>query len=729
MQSDSPIGTHDHRIREVSELVLELRSDLRFTPHYEAGEECYLVEDVARSQFFTIGLSEYMLISMFDGKTTVGDAMIRLSQLPGNHQLIETEATAICKWLVDSEMAHTPTSSDGRRLANTAVDRIAKKRLGAWNPLCMKVPLAYPDRLVAKVTPWFSFFFSSAAAIIGLIVMCVAAYQVVGAWDQFAAASKGIFIPSRWLWMGLCWVVLKFVHESGHAIVCRKYGGEVHEAGAIMVLFAPLAYVDLTSSWRFRSKWKRIHTALAGMYVELWIASIAAIIWAATDAGFVNDISFNLIMMAGLTTLLFNANPLMRFDGYYVLSDGLGIPNLYSEGQQYLQYLGRRFILGEKVTSPLRLTPRDLFTRAYGVAAFGWRILICVSLVIAASLLFKGLGILLAVAAVLLWVGVPLVRLAKYVRRPDGMQKHRTRRLAFISAAGAAVSYAILGGVMWPGAQQAHAVVQYEPLAFVRATSAGFVRELYVQSGQNVQAGQVIAQLENRQLVAEQQDLELAINQSIIKSRVFKQADEMHSYQGEMEQLRSLQEKLAEKTKQVQELTLRAPAAGRVVARELKTKLGTYVQEGAELAAIGDEANKQLQIAITQPSYDRFTEHIGSRVHIRVSGGVVLQSTLESVQPRADKKAPQDSMYAALGGPLESRSVQSDSGDESFELLTPHFTGVVTLPKSVSQDLRVGQRGVVWFGRYQESLGCVLQRKLRQTIPSNLLSDLVLLDN
>ncbi len=448
----------------------------------------------------------------------------------------------------------------------------------------------------------------------------------------------------------------------------------------------------------------------------------AAIAWVATDPGQVNDLCFNLVMMASLTTIVFNANPLMKFDGYYILSDLLEIPNLYSEGQQHLQYLGRRYILGENVTSTLGWSARDVFTRVYGIAAFAWRIFICASLVIAASMLFHGMGILLAIVAVALWVGVPIVRLLKHVGRPDGLQRYRRRRLAVTMVAVGTIGFLVLGSVPWPGVKRAAAVVQYEPLAFVRASSPGFVEKIHVLSGQQVEAGQVIAKLRNRQLVAEQHDLELAIKQSLIKSRVFKQSDEMHSYQAEMEQLWSLQDKLSEKREQVDQLTLLAPVAGRVVARELSIRIGTYMQIGDELAAIGDETRKELQIAIPQSDHEPFLAQLGNPINVRISG-VVLTSELASVEPRATMKAPQESMYAALGGPLESRAVDSEQGGRTFELLAPHFTGVVTLSPTVARDLRVGQSGVVWFGRYQETVGSVLQRQLRKFLPSSLMGD------
>ncbi len=699
-------------------MCLSLRSDLRFTPHFEGGEKCYLIEDPVRSQFFRVGIAEYLLISMFDGKTSVGDALVRLSKIKGDYALTEGEAVSICKWLVDSELACTPESSGARRLSQTAVDRAIRKRLGAWNPLCLKVPLAYPDRFFAAITPTLRHLFGSAAAIAGMIIGLIAIYRISAEWDQFVQASSGVFSPGRWIWMAVCWVVLKIIHESAHAIVCRKYGGSVHEAGAIFVLFAPLAYVDLTSSWRFRSKWQRIHTAAAGVYIELLAAAVAAIFWSATQPGLINDLCFNVVVMASLTSIVFNANPLMRFDGYYILSDLLEIPNLYADGQQYLKYVGRRYILGEHAVSALRYSKRDLFTRLYGIAAFCWRIFICVSMVIAAAMLFHGLGMILAAAAIVLWVGVPIARMLKYVCRRDALHRRRQTRLAISTSLVMLMAYCALG-IGWPGAMRAPAIVQYEPLAFVRASSPGFVQALHVKSGQRVETGDPIGTLENRELVTELRDIELSIEQSLLKSRVFKQSDEMHSYLAEMEQLRSLKEKREQKARQVNDLVLRAPVAGRVVARNLSLLLGTYLDQGDELAAIGDESRKELKVAISQSDFDQFKAQLGRSINARISGGYVLSSQLVRVDPRAQPLAPDESMYAVFGGPLESRAKKTDDGQaDGFELLTPHFTGAVRLDESQSRQVRVGQRGTVWFGRNQRTLGSYLSHQLRMSLPT-----------
>ncbi len=705
----------DHRVREIRSLKLKLRSDLKFSPHIEAGEECYLVEDSQRSRYFRIGIAEYFLVSMFDGKTTVGEAMVRLAQTECARTLDETQVTAVCKWLIDSELAYTLESRSEQRLASNVEKTRQKKRLMRWNPLCSKIPLSYPDRHVARITPLLQHAFGRCAGVIGLVLFFTAAYQITSHWEAFSVASAGIFSPSRWIWLGLCWLVLKFVHELAHAVVCRMYGGNVHEAGIIVVLFAPLAYVDVTSSWKIRSKWKRIHIAAAGMYVELVIASIAALLWVAEPAGLVKDLYFNVIIMAGLTTIVFNANPLMRFDGYYILSDWLEIPNLYGEGQQYLHYLGRRYILGEGVSALIGWSWRNVLTRIYAVFALGWRCVICFSLFAAALVMFDGLGILLAGAAVVLWIGFPLFALAKYLFRSDPLRVSRLRRVSIACAGVAVCCTSIWYGVAWPSKMSAHAIVQYEPIAFVRASSPGFLRSIQVESGSDVERGQVIAVLENRELVAEADDIELAIEQSLIKCRVFKLDDEMHSFQAEMDQLNSLREKLAEKQRQIAELSLRATAAGRLNARDLRNRLGMYLEVGDQIAVIGDESKKELQIMISQDQLEAFVEHVGDPVRVRISGGVTLSTKLSKVEPRGTRQAPDESLYAAMGGPLESQAVNDTETNQSMELVSPHFKGIVALPSDMDAQVRVGQRGVVWFGQFEETVGAALHRVLRNT--------------
>ena len=248
--------------------------------------------------------------------------------------------------------------------------------------------------------------------LLGLLLIGAGMVVIATHWDEFIASSHLIFSPHNWLSMALAWVVLKIVHELGHALVCKRHGGEVREAGLIFILLAPAAFVDVTSSWRFASKWQRIHVAAAGMYVELVLAALAAMVWSQADSVVLRHLLFNMIVMASFSTLVFNANPLMRFDGYYIFADLLEIPNLATEGVRFVRQLGAYVFYGRMLPSRELLGGRGWVVRIYGLAAWLWRLVVCVSLLAAASVLFKGAGLVLGVAGAACWFGKPLVQTA-----------------------------------------------------------------------------------------------------------------------------------------------------------------------------------------------------------------------------------------------------------------------------------------------------------------------------
>jgi putative peptide zinc metalloprotease protein len=702
-------------------MTLMLRPDVVFTPRSMGGEGCYIVEDAVNSKYYSIGIPEYTFISCLDGKTSVAKALSLTARALPQDALTEEDAAAICRWLVESELAFTAESGDAHRLAQAAQDK-SRPKWAQWNPLFMKIPLWFPDRFFSRCSPPANWLFSKPMAVLTLFGVLLATYQVLAHWNQFLIASQGIFSPSRWIWLGLCWLFLKIVHEFSHGAVCKRYGGNVHEAGVILILFAPLAYVDVTSSWRFKSKWQRIYTAAAGMYIELMIASIATLMWVRTEPGFINDICFNVVIMASVTTLAFNANPLMRFDAYYILSDLVDIPNLYTDGQTFLRYLGRRYLLGIPTELSTGSWSRDAFIRLYGVAAFLWRMSITFFLIVAAATMFEGAGIILALLATVCWLAVPAVKFATYMIRGDAWEKpSRVRFTCLVLPAVLGAMY-LANRVPWPGVTRAAAIVEYSPLAVVRAGSPGFIREIHVQSGQFVEQSQIIASLENHDLWLELHDLELAIEQSVLESRALKQKEEMAAYQAEQKTLLSLRKKLAEKRTEAEQLTVRAPISGRVVLRNPAFLLGTYASLGTEIVSIGDEARKELRVAIDQQDVDAFLNYVGKSISIRLPGGVRLACPLTRVPPRASVDPPHVSLCAPYGGRLEVRAReagQSDDPTDQFELTSPGFTGIVRLPPTDSARLRVGQRGVVWLARGQETMGGYLLGFLRDQIPES----------
>ncbi|HWL75210.1 MAG TPA: biotin/lipoyl-binding protein, partial [Burkholderiaceae bacterium] len=343
---------------------------------------------------------------------------------------------------------------------------------------------------------------------------------------KVAQNSNVIFRPEHWLTMALLWLALKLGHEFFHALACKKYGGNVNRAGVMVILLAPVAFVDVTSSWRFPSKWQRIITAAAGMYFELCVAAIGVIVWCHTRDGWVHRLAGEASIIAGIGTLLFNANPLMRFDGYFVLSDLLGIPNLYSHGRQYLTNAIEKCAFGIK-SPALPVPPGKLkWVGCYGLAAFLWRLFVLVSLSIAAIGLLSYAGAVVAAALAWVWFLQPALMRLRRVLTDTAVRPNPKRVLVAGCAVGAVLMSAMLAASR-PTVVQVPAVVEYSPLSVVRTTSPGFVEQVLVRSGDLVEQGQVIATLRNDDLQLELGELQLAREQSLVYGRIHAQAGDV----------------------------------------------------------------------------------------------------------------------------------------------------------------------------------------------------------
>jgi len=709
-RNDCPMeNPSDHLVREFGSTLLALRDDLIFTPQGSGTETHYVVEDPLNSRFFRLGPAEYTFLSLLDGRTTVWKALGQLATRLPNSNLGENDAVGLCHWLVAMDLAHTVESSQASRLASNANDAARAQAVARCNPLVFRLPLCHPDRVFTALEGWTTWLFSPAAFVPWLAIVLVGAYQVTSEWSRFATSTQTILAPGNWLWLAVCWILLKIVHETSHGIVAKRYGGTVRETGVLFVLFAPLAYVDVTSSWRFPSARQRIHVAAAGMYTELMIASLAAIVWCnSLDGGWLSVLCQNVIVMASVATLVFNANPLMKFDGYYILSDVLAIPNLYANGQRYLRYFARKYLLGVPAALAISSRREETITWTYGIASFLWRIALCATLVIGTVTMFHGAGIVLTICAMLLWVGLPAFRFIQYIAYgKPGEQPRRIRFLAFTLGFTAA-AILVLGFVPWPGASIAPAIVEFAPLTIIRAASAGFVDEIYVVDGERVQKDQLLLVIENDEFASELTELGLQIKQSEIRGRQHEQNRRYAAFQAEIEQRRALHTELEEKRAQFKRLEVRAPAAGTVIARDLKSLHGTYVKVGDEVAAIGDEHNKEIRISVPQDQFESFTLRCGHGVRVDLPGIATWNADLERVTPRASKQPIHPALSAINGGPLPIKGLHvgsSHTQEQRYELLEPQFSGIVRLDDSASRTVFAGQRGTVFYRPWRESIG------------------------
>lgn len=700
---------YNYRVCDLGRAVVSLRPDLTFAPHCEGKHPFCVIEDAARSRYFRIGIAEYAFLSFLDGKTTVDEAVRAAAGLLPHHTLSEAQAAGICKWLIDNRLAHVPSAA---AVTSSPVDEQERRNetLARWNPLVVRLPLLRPDRLLASLLPWLGWLHSPAAIIASVVLWIAASIHLISRWDALTSATQGILVPDRWLWAAVCFVVVKLVHETSHGLACKKYGGSVREAGLIFILFAPLAYVDISSAWHFRSKWQRIHTSAAGMQAELVLASLAVFVWSAAERGFVHELALDVILLAGFTTLLFNANPLMRFDGYYILSDLLNIPNLYGLGQQRLAAVAQRWLMGQRTPLPAVVGRRAALLTAYGLATLVWRIVVCVTLIVAAVSLLEGLGVVLAVIAAGLWFGRPVLRLVAYLFSVRTWRHARPARLVCFAGVPCTVATAALCLLPWPGAYRAPAIVRFESSTAVRAASAGFLNDIRVVDGQRVRRGEVLAVLSNPDLKAELGDLELAMAIRQNKARVYRSSGRMAAYQAESETLAALKKQHAEKQREVDGLTIRAPETGNVLGRQLRHHRGSYIQKGEEILSVADVRLKQVRISIAQDDVEAFESQLGHRVRFRAPGVPALTCYLDQVAPRATIEPPDPALCAPAGGVLavfkdEQAPSATTQYDGRLRLVEPRFGGTVRLRPRQSHAVQAGQRGVVTLRLNDRSIG------------------------
>lgn len=690
---------------DLAQQKLCLADDVMVWPVRECGELVYRLEIPSLHKFYRVGYAEYVLISLLDGNTTLPEACGLAAVELGAEAPTSAQASTIARWLVRNQLAFfagqpaPKRSQESPGRGGSALDGSAGKTLlQSVNPFWLKIPLPVSGKWVPRFANVLKPLCSLRVLAGSLLVIFIAAWQFALHSEQFLGTSVDVFDKSNWIYLLLTWVLLKMAHELAHAVVCQRMGCEVREAGVVLVLLAPLAYVDVTSCWRLADRWKRIAVSAAGMYVELVIASLAFILWLnVTDvqSKFLLD---NIVWMAGVSTLVFNLNVLMRFDGYYILCDLVEIPNLAGESAAAVQNLFRRWIVGQ-VSEPSRFSGwRRTFVLCYGFAALIWRIIICLSLTMAAAVMFSGAGIIVSLLGIYLWFASPAKRLASFCKSLLLSDPARAIRSGICSAFGIIFLYLLLFVVPLPTAINVPAIVEYTPETLVRSGANGFVRRIHVAEGQEVESGQLLVEIENDDLLNRLEQLEIKKQQCEIEiSQAVNEHDAAQTYI-HRKTMDSLAEKIANLKQQVQGMRVTSPCRGKVVVRDLDVLLGTFVEEGTHLMNVADDASKEIIAMIGQDEIDEVRGMVSSDVHVCTPDWKWSSGVLEVVEPQATNELAWRALAATEGGPLPIRQSREELASSSLRLLEPMFQARILTTGETSRDLPAGIRVTAAIG-------------------------------
>lgn len=452
------------------------------------------------------------------------------------------------------------------------------------NPLFARFSLFRPDPLVERLAPLAHLLFTPLGALVWGLILSFGLWLAIGNWsDLFAYGQAHALAPSNLLWTLLLFPLVKILHEAGHALACKRWGGQVRDFGVALLVLIPIPYVDCSDSTFFPRRRQRIIVAGAGMMVEFIVATLALVIWVVATDGFVRQMAFNIVLMSTITTIVFNANPLLRYDAYYILCDLTGLDNLATRAQAIINTMARRLFLGDTRPWPEPSRWRSLLLAFYGVASFIYKTMIVVVVLVSVLPRYFVFGTLLAAWGAMSMVVLPISKQVGAIR--DHTRKNGTGwiRLALRFGLILLPLVALLGAPL-PYAIVANGSVQVPPQNLVRATGNGFLAALPAGRSAVVDSGMPLVQLQDDIL-----DAEIASRRASLEAQRLRYDTLLASNLAEAALVRSEIDMLAAELKQQEErrarLTLSAARGGDFALTE-GLRIGSFVQEGAQLGLI-----------------------------------------------------------------------------------------------------------------------------------------------
>jgi len=702
---------HSQTWYRVADLTPRLRTHAEVHRAVFRGEVWYVVEDHASGAYLRLSEAAWRLVGLMNGRRTMEEIWRAAAEALGDDLPAQDEVIQLLIRLHRSDVLHAAIPPDMEQVVQRGRTDSRKKRLASLrNPLAIRVPVLDPDNFVRAtgwlVRPFFSWF----GALVWLAVVCgglFAALQNIDAL-QSNIADRALTAGNLLLILTV-YPLVKAVHELGHAYAVRHWGGEVHEIGIMFLVFMPVPYVDASASSAFRSKWQRAGVASAGIVVELFLAGGAALLWVQMEPGLFRAAAMNVMLLAGLSTVFFNGNPLLRFDGYYVLADLIEIPNLGTRSTQHLQYLAQRYLFGMKnAVSPAMARGEATWFTVYGLLSLIYRYMIMLTIMLLVAGMFFEIGLLLAFWAGVLLLIVPAVRGIRFVLGSPRLEGHRFRAVTVTMALVLAVVWALFVQPV-PSATIVSGVIRAPENARALSGAEGFVEELLARPGDTLAPGDPILRVSNplldarvRQMEARIEELRLRRFNALINDRV--RADMI------AQELALAEEERALAVERRGEQIVTAPVAGRLLLPAGDDLVGRYVRKGEELAwVIGSEPGI-VRVVIPEAKIDLVRRNIEA-VQMRLTSAPLepVPALLTRGTPAAVPVLPSAALATEAGGPI----AIDPTADKP---LTP--VGTVFVMDVEPTDERpltaLGERVSVRFDHGSAPLGTQLLRAVRQ---------------
>jgi putative peptide zinc metalloprotease protein len=589
----------------VSNLKPRLRSHARILRQHFRGQLWYVLQDPASGHFHRFTPAAYLLISLMDGTRTVRQIWELACNRVGDDVLTQDEMIQLLSQLHQVDVLHADVPPDIEEMSARAA-KTSRRRLtmSLMNPLALRLPLLDPDRFLTATLPAVRPLFSwIGASLIAALISCAVALAAVH-WPELTAnVLDRVLVWESLLLLIVTYPFVKILHELGHAYAVKCWGGEVHELGLMLLVFLPVPYVDASSSAAFQEKWRRALVGAAGIIVELILAALALFIWLDVEEGLLRAFAFNVMLIGGVSTILFNGNPLLRFDGYYILADLLEIPNLGDRAKRFINYLIIRNIFGVKaVTSPATSPGEPFWFIVYGIASFCYRIAIVWAIVLVVAAKFFVIGAILAIWSVIIMVGLPFGKAVWFLFTSPVIARHRRRAIGISAGVVAAALLAILL-VPVPYRTVAEGIISTPGEAGVFARTDGTVIALLSEPNSLVSRGDPLVKLEDPLLDAKVRVLEASVRELELRRIAVAGKDPLQKQLFE-EQLERTKGDLELNLKRMADLVVRSPGDGRFVLRRPDDLLGKFAHRGEILGFVASFDNPIVRLVVPEDALD-----------------------------------------------------------------------------------------------------------------------------
>ena len=697
----------------VSRLKPRLRGHAQIYRHHYRGEAWYVLQDHAKGRYYRFTPTAHHVIGRMNGKRTVHELWEAATDRFGDNGPTQEEVVQLLSHLHAADVLLCdvpPDTADLLRRAKKIQSATWKQRLRT--PLALRFPLLDPERFlnrtVGLVRPLFSVF----GAILWLSVVGTAVVLAGLHWPELTKdVVNRVLTAQNLLALWLAYPVVKALHELGHGYAVKTWGGEVHEMGIMLLVLMPVPYVDASAASEFRAKHRRVLVGAAGILVELFLASVALFVWLALEPGTPRSLAYNVILIGSVSTILFNGNPLLRFDGYYILSDLIEIPNLGQRGMKYLAYLSKRYALGVRKAQPPYTAPGErLWFVVYSISAFIYRIFIYAAIIMFIAGKFFVIGVLLALWAAFSMLGAPVFKGIKFILSSPVLREKRPRGLLVCGTVSLALLL-LLFVMPFPSLTSTEGVVWVPEESLVRAGTDGFVSRVSVPTNTRVRRGQVLVECRDPLLRANVEVLRARLEELESRYDAARATDRVQT-RIVREEIEDVRARLGRAEERLGELTIRSPGDGLFVLPRVEDLPGRYLRQGDLIAYVLDVDRPTIRVVVPQSKVDLVRQRTRS-VEVRLSEMLnpILPALVKREVPEAADRLPSTILGKAGGGQI-AIDPSDTRGTKAFEKL---FQFDIELAEPVDHAF-VGGRAYVRFDHGFEPLAFQWYRSVRQLL-------------